>query len=59
MLFFGLVGGIAALDALAHRFGTPGLTTWQARLRLGLAFGLMVFGADHLANPARRRLQEA
>lgn len=53
MLFFGLVGGIAGLGALAHQLGAPGLATWQARLRLGLAFGLLVFGVDHLANPAR------
>ncbi|WP_211856020.1 DoxX family protein [Plastoroseomonas hellenica] len=53
MLFFGLVGGIAGLGALAHRLGAPGLATWRARLRLGLALGLLLFGADHLANPVR------
>ncbi len=53
MLFFALVALAAAAAALAGRLGLPGLGTWPARMRWGLAFGLVLIGLDHLGHPAR------
>jgi uncharacterized membrane protein len=53
MLFFAVLGLATGAAALASRLGAPGLATWPARLRLGMAAGLALFGADHLASPAR------
>jgi uncharacterized membrane protein len=53
MLFFTVLGLATALAALASRLGAPTLETWPARMRAGMAVGLLLFGADHLATPAR------
>ena len=53
MLFFAVLGLATALAALASRLGAPALATWPARMRAGMALGLLLFGADHLATPAR------
>jgi len=53
MFFFGLVGAITLLAALAGRLGLPGMPNWPARMRVGLAVMLGLAGVDHLANPER------
>ncbi|WP_439596786.1 DoxX family protein [Falsiroseomonas sp.] len=53
MLFFALLGLATLAAALADRLGAPGLGTWPARMRWGLAAALVFFGIDHLAMPGR------
>lgn len=53
MLFFAVLLLGTGLAALAGRLGAPWLGTPAARMRAGLALGLLVFGADHLLSPAR------
>ena len=52
MLFFAILGLATALATLGSRLGAQTLATWPARMRAGMAFGLLLFGADHLATPA-------
>lgn len=53
MFFFALVGLSTLAAAALGRLGMPGVDSWTARMRWGLAAGLIFGGVDHLVTPGR------
>lgn len=53
MMFFGLIVAVTLLAALLDRIGIGGVADWRARMRWGLAAGLIFAGVDHLVTPGR------
>lgn len=53
MIFFAVVAIVSVLTVIASRLGVPGFADWRTCMRVGLSFGLIFTGFDHVLVPTR------